>query len=297
MSEENIIMSSKRYVLYGIYKFLKIIGYRKFSAQRFRSMNIILFHRINDYSKDSLTISTKRFDTMMQMLYREYKVVSLGEMVNVLRKGEDINPKAVAITFDDGYMDNYTFAAPILGKYSLPACFFITSGYIGTTRVFPWDKESGKFFALMNWDHVRSLVDRGFEIGAHTIDHVDLGTEPLNSAKYQIVSSKKEIEQNIGSEVRYFAYPFGSRKNIRQEIRDMVKEAGFLCCCSGYGGKVTQESDPYDLPRISTYANCIDMRMELDNFMTYYDGEMSINVPYLDAMAKLLPKHNHPSFR
>jgi peptidoglycan/xylan/chitin deacetylase (PgdA/CDA1 family) len=222
---------------------------------------------------------------MMQTLSSGYEVVSLGRIVEIIKRGEKINPKAVAITFDDGYVDNYTFAAPILAKYGLTACFFIASGYIGTNRVFPWDEERSNFFPLMNWDQIRSLAEQGFEIGSHTIDHVDLGKEPLRSAKRQIVGSKEDIEDKIGLEVKYFSYPFGGKDNIREETRNLVKEAGFACCCSCYGGKVIQQSDLYDLPRIVTYPNCIEMRMELENFMTYLNGRMRINVPYLNRLA------------
>jgi len=278
-------MILRRYALYGIYKFLKKIGYVKFINKDLNSMNIIMFHRVNNNVKDGLTISTRMFDKMMKTLSKDYEVVSLGEAVEILRKGENINPRAVAITFDDGYIDNYLYAAPILTKYDLPACFFITSGYIDTTRVFPWDEDAGNSFSLMKWDQVRSLADKGFEIGAHTIDHVDLGTESVESAKRQIVECKENIENRIGLEIKYFAYPFGGKKNIRDETRDLVREAGFACCCSGYGGKVSVGSDLYDLPRLPAYPNCVEMSMELDNFMTYFDGKMRINLPYLDRLA------------
>ena len=278
-------MILRRYALYGIYKFLKKIGYIKSINKNLNSMNIIMFHRVNNSVKDGLTISTRMFDKMMKTLSKDYEVVSLGEVVEILRKGKNINPRAVAITFDDGYIDNYLYAAPILTKYDLPACFFITSGYIDTNRVFPWDEDAGNSFSLMNWDQVRSLAEKGFEIGAHTIDHVDLGTESVESAKRQIVGCKENIENRIGLEIKYFAYPFGGKKNIRGETINLVKEAGFVCCCSGYGGKVSIESDLYDLPRLPTYPNCIEMSMELDNSMTYFDGKMRINLPCLDRLA------------
>ncbi len=146
----------------------------------------------------------------------------------------------------------------------------------------------------MNWGQVRSLAEHGFEIGAHTVDHVDLGKEPSWSAEGQILGCKKDIEDKIGLEAKYFAYPFGGKENIRTDTRNLVKEAGFQCCCSCYGGKVSLESDLFDLPRILNYPNCIEMRMELDNFMTYFDGRMSINAPYLNRLAYILLKTRYP---
>lgn len=278
-------MAIKKYAVYGLYNVLRYCGYFKYLNKKSDFINIVYFHRVNDDVNDDLTISTEMFDRMMNLLSRKYDVISINQIVEAIKRENIINRRAIAITFDDGYLDNYTHAAPILTKYGLTACFFITSGYISSNRVFPWNEKSGSDCKLMSWDQVRSLSENGFEIGAHTVDHVNLGTESVESARHQIIICKKDIEDKIGLEVKYFAYPFGGTKNIRNETRSLVKKAGFDCCCSGYGGKVTVESDLYNLHRIPTYPNCIEMSMELDNFMTYYNGKMKINFPILERLA------------
>jgi peptidoglycan/xylan/chitin deacetylase (PgdA/CDA1 family) len=130
----------------------------------------------------------------------------------------------------------------------------------------------------MTWDQVRELRAMKFEIGGHTINHVDLGIEPLVTARREIFGCKERIEMEMGEPIELFAFPFGGKERIRQAVIDIVREAGFICCLSAHGGKVTSRSSPYHLPRIPVYHTMIENRMELDNFLTYYDGRMSINL-------------------
>jgi hypothetical protein len=78
--------------------------------------------------------------------------------------------------------------------------------------------------------------------------------------------------------VRSFAYPYGRKDCIGPDVVEIVKEAGYDCCCSGYGGKVSLDTDIYNLCRVPMYPSLIEFKMELDGFMTYYDGKMSINM-------------------
>ena len=84
-----------------------------------------------------------------------------------LERGLEPN-RELAITFDDGYRDNYDNAMPVLEKLSLPATFFVVSQWIGTDVVPRWDERRGVRHPWMTWDQVRSLHRKGFEIGAHT---------------------------------------------------------------------------------------------------------------------------------
>ncbi len=98
---------------------------------------VLVFHRINDTLHDGLTASRAQFHSIVQLIHRTYHVLSLHDLVDRVRKGVCFTGREVAITFDDGYRDNYEIAAPILQECDLPACFFLTVGYIGTERSFP----------------------------------------------------------------------------------------------------------------------------------------------------------------
>lgn len=236
-----------------------------------KTANVLMYHRVNDYDHDGLTTPTSVFDQMMRELKKRYQVISLAELVRTVVEGGSLGNK-VAITFDDGYRDNLISAAPILKKHDIPATFFVTTGYIATTKVFPWDSTNSIKNSLMSWEDVRELSGLGFEIGAHTVNHPDLGAATLVDARWEIRASKQAIESELGRKVESFAFPFGKRESCPEEVSKIVSEEGYSCCCLGYGGKVGRNSDVFRLNRIPMYPTTIDLLMEIDSFLTYFDG-------------------------
>ena len=268
----------KRKLLYFGYFVIKKLGFL-YLANRFSNYaSILMFHRVNDYDSGPLTTPTVVFEKIIETISKNYRAISLPSLIRIIKNNERLAPKTVVITFDDGYKDNYIYAAPILQRYGMPATFFITSGYIDTDKVFPWDMQSNVQHPLMTWEEVNKLSQDGFDIGAHTENHVILGEISLEKAKSDVVNSKRRIENEINKRVQTFAYPFGRKNCIRADVIPIIREAGFDCCCAGYGGKITSKSDLYNLYRIPAYPSVIETMMELDNFMTYFDGKMSINM-------------------
>ena len=276
-------MSIKRKLLFSAYKAASTIGF--FSIRNASSPygSILMYHRVNDYDPDCLSTPISVFEETLLALKDKYRVVPLSLLLDRISEKRNIEPGTVVITFDDGYRDNFLIAAPLLRKYQLPATFFVTSQYTGTTRVFPWDAQSSIDHPLMNWDEVRELYRMGFEIGGHTSNHVNLGIVPLDEAKQEIFESKEKIEEEIGDRITAFAYPFGGRDCIRDEILPIITAAGYRCCCSGFGGKVNKDSSLFNLSRVPVYQTTTEMLMEIDNFMTYCDGKMRIHFTASDT--------------
>ena len=104
---------------------------------------IFYYHRVRDNDAADnvgLSISVDNFNNQIKYFARYCNVVSLDFMVKKIREGKSLSPNDVAITFDDGYNDNYANAYPVLKKYNVPATIFLTTGYIGTNRLLWWDK-------------------------------------------------------------------------------------------------------------------------------------------------------------
>lgn len=210
---------------------------------------IVTFHRVNDVYDDSLTCSVKAFESFCRFFRRRFAVVSLRELVRRLDRGETVS-RSLAITFDDGYRDNYEFAAPILSSLGLPATFFVVSDFMETNAVAPWDRAYVPAPAWMTWNQVRELQAGGFEIGAHTRTHVNLGEVTGTQAEWEISGSRQQIEERLGTPVTLFAYPFGAAENMTESNRDLVRRSGFLCCASCYGGTNPRGADAFHLLRI-----------------------------------------------
>ncbi len=236
--------------------------------------SVLIFHKINDHDKSVITASTTLFEQVVETLAGDYNVISLESLIERLEEKKKITRKAVVITFDDGYEDNSLYGAQILKKYNIPATFFLTTGYVGTKRHFPWEEGAKETKSMMDWNEVRELAKMGFDIGGHTMNHVNLGEVSLDETEREIRGCKEKIEDEIGQEVNKFAYPFGGKNAMREEVVELVKKAGFMCCCSGYGGKVANGSDPFHLQRIGMYPNVIELLMEIDNVHTFINGRM-----------------------
>ncbi|MFH1680397.1 MAG: polysaccharide deacetylase family protein [Candidatus Eisenbacteria bacterium] len=211
---------------------------------------IVLFHRVDDsLGDDPISCTSATFRAYCDFFREYFHVVSLAELLRRLEKGETIR-RRVVITFDDGYKDNFQIAAAELERRGLTACFFIATGFIGTERVPAWDAGKSIRSAWMDWDDVRSLDRRGFELGAHTMDHVDLGKVEGPEAATEIAGSKERLERELGRPVVFFSYPFGARRNFTEENRAEVRRAGFSCCLSAFGGSVAPGTSPFRLARM-----------------------------------------------
>lgn len=212
---------------------------------------VVAFHRVRDDSdaNDGLTVDSRTFQSYCEFFKRFFNVVPLPELVATLESGRAPN-RALAITFDDGYRDNFLHAAPVLEKLGLPATFFVVSRWIGTEIVPFWDRRRGVSYPWMSWKEVRALSDRGFTIGAHTRTHADLGTVSGEIAQQEISGARQDIEWALGAPVDLFAYPYGGRDHLSDANRALVKAAGFRCCCSNFGGTITRRTDPFHVPRV-----------------------------------------------
>jgi len=234
----------------GLYKYSGLMSLQE-SLTRWIGgpfMSILAFHRVTDeVPEDDLTVSTARFEQMCRMLRRRFRVVPLAEVFRIFRCGEPFPARTVAITFDDGYRDNLR-AAQTLARHGLPACFFLSTAYMGTREVFPWDRHLPAL-AKLTWDDVRAMDRMGFEIGSHTHTHPDLGAIPLNTVRYELTESKRVLEHELGHAIHWFAYPFGRRECLPAERLPLVAEAGYEGCVSAYGGFVYREADGRMLPR------------------------------------------------
>lgn len=214
------------------------------------TMTIVSFHRVNDeIPEDGLTIGSKKFEAFCRFFRKYTRIVSLSEQVADCKAGRDTRG-TLSITFDDGYLDNFQVAAPILRRLGIPATFFITTGFVGTEVIAPWDVDLPRQPGWMSWDNVRALAAQGFEIGAHTDTHIDMGSAQQERVRAELKTSRDRIFRELGISPSLFAYPFGDRCHISEPARQLVRDAGFSCCVSSYGGVNSLAANPFHLRRI-----------------------------------------------
>lgn len=125
---------------------LRGIGRIRKVLQRLRAAiapgpTILLYHRVAELTADPqlLSVTPAHFEEHLAVLNKNYKVMPLDDLVTAVIKGA-APKKAVAITFDDGYADNYQHAWPLLKKYSMPATIYVATGYVASNREFFCDE-------------------------------------------------------------------------------------------------------------------------------------------------------------
>jgi peptidoglycan/xylan/chitin deacetylase (PgdA/CDA1 family) len=228
---------------------------------------ILVFHGVTPHSpEDGVTITPQRFGSILDLLLRSYRVVSLDNIAETVKSGRAFSGDEVAITFDDGYHNNYEFAVPLLLERNLPASFFLTAGFVNTRDRFWWDVEKGQYENAMTWAQAREIAELGFSIGCHTWSHPDLGTEPIGSSDREIREAREEIAERTGTRVQHFAYPYGGRANVTEEWIDKNKEEGFDTCSAAANGHVTRSSDLFRLERLGAapQRSLEELQIDLD---------------------------------
>ncbi len=209
------------------------------------TITILAYHRIIDNGPSFIDISTSTFENHLQWLKAtQYNVIDFNTFTSFLEGKNTLPEKPVLITFDDGYKETLTNAAPILAKYNLPATLFIYSERI---------KNSPSPGGL-TVSELQELQKLGWSIQAHTISHADLSQfsrSNKSGAVWEMKDNKERLEKLLGTPVTGLAYPYGA---YTDEIESWAKEVGFTSCFLIEEGPNTLTPNPYRLKRHMLYA-------------------------------------------
>jgi peptidoglycan/xylan/chitin deacetylase (PgdA/CDA1 family) len=208
------------------------------AQQRTERISVLLYHRVNDDLRDGVTNGIEQFERHMAILAKKANVLRLRDLLTPAAINLSRNKPNVVVTFDDGYEDNYKIAAPILERHGIHATFFVSTGLMGTTRAFDHDQvKLGYGPPNMNWDQIRELEKRGFDIGSHTVNHARISKLSPETLERELRDSKLKLEAELGTPALLFAYPFGGIYDSSAIANKAVFEAGYTLCCSAYGGQ------------------------------------------------------------
>lgn len=164
---------------------------------------ILTYHyiRVNPDPRDglgfALSVTPANFSAQMDWLAQNgYHPVTTADLVANLRGERGLPARPIVLTFDDGYADFYTNAIPILRTHDFTAVSYVVSGFIGRP-------------GYMTAAQVISAQGAGFEIGSHTVDHVNLTRQSNDGLRYQLTASKEALERLLKRPVTSFCYPYG----------------------------------------------------------------------------------------
>ncbi len=209
---------------------------------------ILTFHAL-DEERAPISFPSRLFRRFLGELHEHgYETLSLDQVVDCLKRGDELPARALALTFDDGYQSVYTEAFPILKQFGLTATVFLAVGErraIGAAGRLP----SLEGRTMLSWGEIREMHQGGLTFGAHTLTHPDLTRVAPERAEEEICASKAIIEEALGASVTSFCYPYG-RHNA--QIRRLARPH-FTCACTDRLALVTARSDPHALERLDAY--------------------------------------------
>lgn len=204
---------------------------------------VLMYHRINELTPREaksplmrdLTVAPSEFERQMRYLVdRGFTLLPAREVEAAVREGRELPEKAVAVTMDDGYKDNFERAFPVLRRYGLPATIFLVTSTIGRP-------------ARLSWDEVLLMQRERIGYGSHTVTHADLTLLPLARLDWELQESRRVLEERLVERVTAVAYPAGW---YNRRVAARAEAAGYLAGWKKGGGPVQPGDDLYLLPRI-----------------------------------------------
>lgn len=222
-------------------------------APRIRGTRILAYHGVHPDQPDKITVNLVSFHAQMRSLARRgLKGVTLGEFCAEARSGGRWPSRSVALTFDDGYVDCWTFAAPILKELGFTATVFIITDLLeGSGKITAKHCHPDKTF--LDWDQALKLRESGWEVASHTCDHTRLPTLGRAEQADQIFRSKEIIESRIGRPVVSFCYPAGKYDAASLET---VSAAGYTqAVVTPWRRGLVRDGDWRTLERVGIYRN------------------------------------------
>lgn len=208
---------------------------------------IIMFHQIDpSLPASGMNTPPAKFEQWLQLLVKQHYTFCT---VSELCQNECSTQKRVAITFDDGFSDNYLHAFPLLKKYNAKATIYLATSISGIN--------------VLTESQINEMSASGLiEFGAHSLSHINLTTLDDLEAMDQIEGSRNEVLRLTGH-CESFAYPFGRYLNKHMA---MVEQAGFKSAVSTRKRiEAINNSNRFQLPRISSNGamNILQMRIAL----------------------------------
>ena len=209
-----------------------------------RILRVLMYHSISA-PPGPLVVSPDAFSRQQDRLARDYNVIRLDELAVSVRDGVPLPPRAVLLTFDDGYRDNLEIAKPILDSYGHSATIFVSTDLIGAATS---PRYGSRSLAMLSWDELRALAT-SFTVGSQGRTHRVLTKIPLSEAERELWESRRVLEERLERPVVSFSYPKGSIGDFNAELEQCAQDAGYKLIFTSLPGINRQPLNPSRIKR------------------------------------------------
>ena len=208
---------------------------------------ILIYHTISTHERwlpAGIATPPGQFAEHMVMLRRSrLRAVPLAEMVEHCLTHGRLPRGAVAVTFDDGYTDNFTAAAPVLRAMNIPATFFVATDFIGLR----WQSPLGPIPAIRREQIVRMAAEPLFTFGSHAASHRTMTELAPDALQREMLRSAAALESLTGERIDLLAYPFG-------DFDERVMAAAAACGYRAAFAVHARRAGPMSIPRIPVHT-------------------------------------------
>lgn len=219
---------------------------------------VLCYHHVDSAVRTKYSVTSEQFERQLDALAAAgFSFISPQRLEAFYRDGQDLPPKSVLVTFDDGNYDVYLHGYPVLRERGIPFATF----------VYPNIVNSGHKRSCVTWDELKEMAANGATVGCHSKSHLYLTQPPAKVATRaaydawldaETAKAKAEIEAKVGLPVTEYAVPFGAFDSY---ARDKIKAAGFALCFNVNGVTADSRSDPWNVNRIIVETNMTEQAL------------------------------------
>jgi len=209
--------------------------------------DILMYHSISNQG-GATSISAPVFQVQMQAIATAgIRVISLDEWLANLRGDLSLQTHCIILTFDDGYLDFFQEAWPVIQANGWPVTVYLPTKYIGQREL--WHGHATPPRPLMSWQQIKQLADQGVTFGGHSHSHPDLSSLKPTQIRSELTKCQDGINAHTGQKPTHFAPPYGrANAAVQAEIKAL-----FQSSCGTRLARACASDDPFDLPRIEMY--------------------------------------------
>lgn len=241
---------------------------------------VLCYHRVlpdlrEDPDRPLYTLLPAQFEAQLALLAREgWQTLSLREFAAAARGLAPVPPKAVLLTFDDGYADFHRVAWPLARKYGLKVNLFLTTGWVGRPEVLfmdwqgyrfcrpeeagegvpePWREHARAFPELwrpLSWQELRELQAGGVGLGLHGHTHRDLGRLPIQEVTWEVKIGQDLLARHLNCRPESLALPYGGYASVPWAALTRLSELGISLIFTTIYGRPRLPGPPRLLPRL-----------------------------------------------
>jgi peptidoglycan/xylan/chitin deacetylase (PgdA/CDA1 family)/glycosyltransferase involved in cell wall biosynthesis len=223
-------------------------------------MPVLMYHKIPDApiaTKHQIFVTKENFARhlayfksrgLTPITFQDYQDFASGR-----RQLAEFPRRPIVLTFDDGYLDNYTNLLPLMQQYGYRGVLYLLGDF--AVRHNQWDLAADPTEPradLMSEAQKQAFVAAGWEIGAHTLTHPRLASLPATEAAHELTQSRAELERRLGITILSFAYPYG---DLSAETKRLAAEAGFTYAVATDSGGMHLEDDRMQIFRINMFPH------------------------------------------